>query len=96
MLLMILLLDATTFNNLDPSEVENISVLKDAAASVYGARGGQGAILVKTKRGKEGDPRISYSGQFGYNDEIARPKMMDSYHYGCSIMLLLLLMAMMR
>ena len=76
------IVDATTFNNLDPSEVENISVLKDAAASVYGARGGQGAILVKTKRGKEGDPRISYSGQFGYNDEIARPKMMDSYHYG--------------
>ena len=32
------IVDATTFNNLDPSEVENISVLKDAAASVYGAR----------------------------------------------------------
>lgn len=47
------IVDATTFNNLDPSEVENISVLKDAAASVYGARGGQGAILVKPSVAKK-------------------------------------------
>lgn len=74
--------DATAFNNLDPSEVENISILKDAAAAVYGARGGQGAVLVKTKRGKEGAPRVSYSAQFGYNDEISRAKLMNSYDYG--------------
>ena len=47
---------------------------------------GKESIRVKNQDGveKEGDPRISYSGQFGYNDEIARPKMMDSYHYGRS------------
>lgn len=38
------------FNNLDPSEVENISVLKDASAAVYGARAANGVILVTTKR----------------------------------------------
>ena len=39
------------FNNLDPNEIESISILKDAAAAVYGARGAQGAIIVTTKKG---------------------------------------------
>ena len=48
------------FNNLDPNEIESISILKDAAAAVYGARGAQGAIIVTTKKGsKDGKPRIS-------------------------------------
>ena len=51
------------FNNLDPNEIESISILKDAAAAVYGARGAQGAIIVTTKKGsKDGKPRISYTG----------------------------------
>lgn len=74
--------DGTAFNNLDVNEVESITVLKDAAASVYGARGAQGAVLVKTKRGKIGRPRISYSGQFGFADEVGRAKMMSAYDYG--------------
>ena len=46
------------FNNLDPNEIESISILKDAAAAVYGARGAQGAIIVTTKKGsKDGKPR---------------------------------------
>jgi TonB-linked SusC/RagA family outer membrane protein len=72
----------SNFNNIDPNEIEQISIVKDAAAAVYGARGSQGAILVKTKRGKDGVPRVSYSGQFGYNDEVARPKVMSAYEYG--------------
>lgn len=75
-------LGATAFNNLDPSEVESISVLKDAAAAVYGARAANGVILVTTKKGKMGAPRISYSGTFGMTDEVARPKMLSSYEYG--------------
>ena len=48
------------FNNLDPNEIESISILKDAAAAVYGARGAQGAFIVTTKKGsKDGKPRIS-------------------------------------
>ncbi|WP_303029656.1 TonB-dependent receptor [uncultured Duncaniella sp.] len=73
---------SVAFNNLDPSEIESISVLKDAAAAVYGARAANGVILVTTKRGKLGEPTISYSGSFGYTDEISRPKMLDAYNYG--------------
>lgn len=75
-------LGAEAFNNLDPSEVESISVLKDAAAAVYGARAANGVILVTTKRGKMGSPRVSYSGTFGFTDEVARPKMLSAYNYG--------------
>lgn len=75
-------LGAEAFNNLDASEVESISILKDASAAVYGARAANGVILVTTKKGKVGAPRISYSGQFGFTDEVARPKMLDAYNYG--------------
>ena len=75
-------LGAEAFNNLDPSEVESISVLKDASAAVYGARAANGVILVTTKKGKMGKPSISYSGQFGFTDEVARPKMLSAYDYG--------------
>lgn len=70
------------FNNLDATMVESISVLKDASAAVYGSRAGNGVVLVTTKRGQVGKPKISYSGQFGYADEISRPKMLSAYEYG--------------
>lgn len=73
---------AETFNNLDPNEIESMSVLKDGAAAVYGVNSAAGAILIKTKRGKEGAPRVSYSGQIGFLDEISRPKMLSAYEYG--------------
>ena len=75
-------LGAEAFNNLDPSEVESISVLKDASAAVYGARAANGVILVTTKKGKIGAPSISYSGSVGFTDEVARPKMLSAYNYG--------------
>jgi len=74
--------DETAFNNLDPNEIEGISVLKDAVAAIYGARSSQGAILVKTKRGKEGKPKISFSSQLGYSDEVQRPEMLSANEYG--------------
>lgn len=72
----------TDFNNLEPTMVEDISVLKDGAAAIYGARSANGVILVTTKRGKLGKPKISYNGQFGFTDEVARAKMLSSYEYG--------------
>ena len=75
-------LGAQAFNNLDASEIESISVLKDASAAVYGARAANGVILVTTKRGKIGAPRISYNGSFGFTDEVSRPKMLSAYEYG--------------
>ncbi|MDR2920820.1 MAG: TonB-dependent receptor [Tannerella sp.] len=49
----------TDLNNLDPNQIETISILKDGAASIYGARAGNGVILVTTKRGKQSKPMIT-------------------------------------
>jgi TonB-linked SusC/RagA family outer membrane protein len=46
-------------NNVDPNEIESISVLKDASAAIYGARAGNGVILITTKRGNEEKPTIT-------------------------------------
>lgn len=69
-------------NMLDPSEIESITVLKDASAAIYGSRASQGAIIVKTKRGKEGAPRISYSGKFQIKDAVGHSKTMNAHEYG--------------
>ncbi|WP_114782930.1 SusC/RagA family TonB-linked outer membrane protein [Botryobacter ruber] len=71
--------DPTLFNSLDPSEVESITILKDAAAAMYGSRGANGVVIVTTKRGKEGPPRITYSGSYAVNDEAYRTKMLSAY-----------------
>lgn len=73
--------DNTLFNNLDPSEVESISILKDAAAAIYGSRAANGAVIVKTKRGKIGKPRVSYSGSLATNDEAYRTKMLSASEF---------------
>lgn len=69
----------TDFDMLDASEIENISVLKDAAAAIYGILGSNGVVLVKTKRGKSGQAQISYSGSVGLADAPYFPKMMSGY-----------------
>lgn len=55
-----------SLNNVDPADIENITVLKDgSAAAIYGTRGSSGVILVTTKSGKSGQPfTVSYNGQF--------------------------------
>jgi len=65
------------FNLLDASEIESISVLKDAEASIYGVSGGNGAILVRTKKGKIGAAKISFSSSFGSANAVQLPKMMS-------------------
>ena len=75
-------LGSEAFNNLDPSMIESISVLKDASAAVYGSRAANGVILVTTKKGKQGAPVVSYSGTVGIADTFSHPKMLDAYNYG--------------
>ncbi|HSC55036.1 MAG TPA: SusC/RagA family TonB-linked outer membrane protein [Phnomibacter sp.] len=70
------------FNLLDMSEVESITVLRDGAAAIYGSRAGQGAVIVKTKRGKIGAPKISYSGKFETNDAVSHGKVMNAHDFG--------------
>jgi TonB-linked SusC/RagA family outer membrane protein len=53
---------AWELNQLNPNDIESISVLKDAAASIYGARAAGGVILVTTKRAKSGKTTVTYNG----------------------------------
>jgi TonB-linked SusC/RagA family outer membrane protein len=71
----------TDFDLLDATEVENISVLKDAAAAIYGILGSNGVIVVKTRKGKLGLPSITYSASFGISDAAQMPKMMSGYEH---------------
>ncbi len=69
----------TDFDVLDATEIENISVLKDAAAAIYGILGSNGVIVIKTKRGKAGALAVTYSGSYGVSDAPKMPQMMTGY-----------------
>ncbi len=75
--------EETRLSDLNPDDVESISILKDAAASaVYGARAAYGVVLVKTKRGKgEQKVRVNYRGQFGLQEATKLPEFLNSYEY---------------
>lgn len=66
------------FDLLDISQVESISVLKDAEASIYGVQGANGVIIVRTKRGHAGAPQIGVTGSVGASNATTIPKMMNS------------------
>lgn len=67
---------------LNPDDIENISVLKDAAAaSVYGSRAPFGVILITTKSGKSGKTVVSYNNNLRWASPINLPEMMDSYTF---------------
>lgn len=51
----------SSITNIDANQIESISILKDGSASIYGARAGNGVILVTTKRGQEGKPTITFN-----------------------------------
>lgn len=66
-------------SNIDIEDVENISVLKDAAsAAIYGSRAANGVILVTTKRGAAGDLQVTYNGYYGTQDLTAWPERVDT------------------
>jgi TonB-linked SusC/RagA family outer membrane protein len=69
------------FFKLDPNEIENVSVLKDASAAVYGVKGGNGVILITTKKGKVGSPDFNYSSTFGITKIANTPDLLDAYHF---------------
>jgi TonB-linked SusC/RagA family outer membrane protein len=70
------------FERMDPNEIESISVLKDAAASIYGVRAAGGVILITTKKGdKNGTFDINYSVNQGYQQYLGMPEGVDAVDY---------------
>jgi TonB-linked SusC/RagA family outer membrane protein len=56
-------------DNINPNDIESIQVLKDAsAAAIYGSRGANGVVIITTKSGKSGKPKITYNTYFGWNE----------------------------
>lgn len=73
--------ERSDFGNLDPNEIESITVLKDAASTaIFGIRGANGVIVVTTRSGREGAPRISYSGNVSLQRYTGLPKILDAYN----------------
>lgn len=70
------------FDQLDPNEIESISVLKDASSTaVFGVRGANGVIIVTTRRGEEGKPRVSWTSDLSIQTPINVPDMLTSGDY---------------
>ncbi|HRP32542.1 MAG TPA: TonB-dependent receptor [Agriterribacter sp.] len=69
-------------DRINPADIESMSVLKDASAAIYGARAANGVILITTKHGKSGKPRLSYDFNQGWAQPTRIPKMSDAVEYG--------------
>jgi TonB-linked SusC/RagA family outer membrane protein len=71
-----------SINNIDPEDIESFTVLKDASSTaVYGVRGANGVIIVKTKVGKIGKPQIFFDYNEGVSTFTRRPEMTDGVTY---------------
>ncbi len=66
---------------LNPRDIESISVLKDASAAIYGSRAANGVILVTTKKGSTGKPKITYDFNRGWNQPARIPEMSNAFEY---------------
>lgn len=69
------------FAQLTSDDIESISILKDASASIYGMNSANGVIIVTTKRGKNQKPSVSYSGLVGMKNPTGMESTMDAYNY---------------
>ena len=69
------------FAALDPNEIESLSILKDAATTaVYGIKGANGVVVVTTRRGKTGAPKISFRTEYATLEPTKIPKYLDAYN----------------
>ncbi len=71
-----------SMSDVDASEIQSVSVLKDAAsASIYGNRAANGVILITTKKGAAGKANVTYTGYWGVQQATRLPKTLNSYEY---------------
>jgi len=69
-------------NLLSPNDIESVTVLKDAsAAAIYGSRANNGVVLITTKKGAKGKAKVTYNGQFGYQQPVRLTKMVNTADY---------------
>jgi TonB-linked SusC/RagA family outer membrane protein len=68
-------------SELSPDDIEEVTVLKDASAAIYGARAANGVIIVRTKRGKTGEFQVRLRSNYGINALTRVPDMMDSWQW---------------
>lgn len=69
-------------NTLDPNEIESVNILKDASATaVFGVRGANGVVIITTKTGAEGKPRINVTSNFAVQNPIRLPQLLDAYEW---------------
>lgn len=69
------------FNQLAPQDIASLSILKDGAAAIYGTRAANGVIIVTTKRGKSGKPKIQLSSSYSLSSFSVTPDLMSSEQY---------------
>ncbi len=68
--------------SINPADIENISILKDASsAAIYGAQGANGVVLITTKKGKSGTPRVEFSTYTGFSSPWKKLKVLNSEQY---------------
>ena len=68
------------FQRLNPSDIDDVSVLKDASAAIYGVRAANGVVLVTTKKGTtEGKAKVTYTGSFTFQQPSGMPKLADAF-----------------
>lgn len=67
------------FQRLNASDIEDISVLKDASAAIYGVRAANGVVLVTTKKGNSGKTEVTYNGSYTIQQPSRMPKLADPY-----------------
>lgn len=74
-------------NQINQNDIQSVEVLKDASSiAIYGARGSNGVILITTKKGKQGKPKISYSGSWGMKEIYNLPPLMNGQqHWGFAV-----------
>lgn len=72
---------SNVFQRLNPADIESITVLKDASAAIYGVRAANGVIIVTTKKGQKGEPRINYTFTSGLQTPTSIVEMADAATY---------------
>lgn len=70
-----------SLERIDPATIETMSVLKDASAAIYGAQAANGVILITTKRGKMGKPKVGFTYNIGIAAPTVIPKMANAVEY---------------